>query len=71
MRERDKSLTTEQKALNINLDKYKYGTIVEIGAGQEVARQFFAVGAAAGTIAKTMSAYDMRVSDEIYGQVGR
>ena len=71
MRERDKSLTTEQKALAINLDKYKYGTIVEIGAGQEVARQFFAAGAAAGTIAKTMSAYDMQVSDDIYGEVGR
>lgn len=71
MQERDKSLTTEQKALAINLDRYKYGTIVEIGAGQEVARQFFAVGAAAGTIAKTMSAYDMRVSDDIYGEVGR
>ena len=45
----------------------KYGTIVEIGAGQEVARQFFKSGAAAGTIAKTMSAYDMKFSDAIYG----
>ena len=69
--ERDKNLTTEQKALAINLDKLKYGTIVEIGAGQEVARQFFKVGAAAGTVAKTMSAYDMQVSDAIYGQAGR
>ncbi|MDX1606227.1 MAG: hypothetical protein R3202_08535 [Candidatus Competibacterales bacterium] len=71
MRERDTSLTTDQKALAINLDRYKYGSIVEIGAGQEVARRFFKVGAAAGTIAKTMSAYDMQVSDDIYGQAGR
>ena len=55
------------KALRINLDEKKYGTIVEIGAGQEVARQFFRTGAAAGTIAKTMSAYDMNFSDAIYG----
>ncbi|MEK9645303.1 MAG: TonB-dependent receptor [Alphaproteobacteria bacterium] len=59
--------TTLQKALSINLDPLKYGTIVEIGAGQEVARWFFQAGAAAGTVAKTMSAYDMTVSDEIYG----
>lgn len=71
MLERDKSLSTEQKALQINLDERKYGTIVEIGAGQEVARQFFKAGGAAGSIAKTMSAYDMKVSDEIYGQAGR
>lgn len=71
MLEREKNLSTEQKALSINLDPDKYGTIVEIGAGQEVARQFFSAGAAAGTIAKTMSAYDMRVSDEIYGKVHR
>lgn len=58
---------TSQKALRINLDEKKYGTIVEIGAGQEVARQFFLAGAAAGTIAKTMSAYDMKFSDAIYG----
>ncbi|MCF2949911.1 TonB-dependent receptor [Paraglaciecola aquimarina] len=59
--------STSQKALRINLDEKKYGTIVEIGAGQEVARQFFLAGAAAGTIAKTMSAYDMKFSDAIYG----
>ncbi|HSH40836.1 MAG TPA: hypothetical protein VK973_01785 [Arenicellales bacterium] len=68
---RDESLTPDQKALAINLDKLKYGTIVEIGAGQETARLFFSAGAAAGTIAKTMSAYDMSVSDDIYGKVGR
>ena len=61
------SRTTTQKALRINLDEKKYGTIVEIGAGQEVARHFFIAGAAAGTIAKTMSAYDMKFSDAIYG----
>ncbi|WP_395344820.1 TonB-dependent receptor [Ningiella sp. W23] len=61
------SRSTSQKALRVNLDEKKYGTIVEIGAGQEVARQFFLAGAAAGTIAKTMSAYDMKFSDAIYG----
>lgn len=71
MRKRDSSLSTDQKALAVNLDKFKYGTIVEIGAGQEVARRFFQVGGAAGTIAKTMSAYDMAVSDDIYGHVDR
>jgi AcrR family transcriptional regulator len=60
-------LETEQKALEINLDDNIYGAFAEIGAGQEVARHFFQVGAAAGTIAKTMSAYDKVVSDEIYG----
>ena len=71
MRKRDTILSTDQKALELNLDKYKYGSIVEIGAGQEVARRFFQVGAAAGTVAKTMSAYDMAVSDDIYGHVDR
>ena len=60
-------LETEQKALEINLDDRIYGTFAEIGAGQEVARHFFQVGAAAGTIAKTMSAYDKVYSDKIYG----
>lgn len=64
--------STTNKALRINLDERKYGTIAEIGAGQEVARQFFLAGAAAGTIAKTISAYDMQFSDAIYGlQEGR
>lgn len=71
MHQRDTTLTTDQKALAVNLDPYKYGSIVEIGAGQEVARRFFKVGAAAGTIAKTMSAYDMAISDDIYGHVPR
>ncbi|MBV7314167.1 TonB-dependent receptor [Shewanella sp. NIFS-20-20] len=61
------SRSTKDKALRLNLDDKKYGTIVEIGAGQEVARNFFVAGAAAGTIAKTMSAYDMKFSDAIYG----
>ena len=60
-------LEAEQKALEINLDNSLYGTFAEIGAGQEVARYFFQAGAAAGTIAKTMSAYDKTYSDEIYG----
>jgi hypothetical protein len=60
-----------QKALYINLDAARYGTFAEIGAGQEVASWFFRVGAASGTIAKSMSAYDMTVSDNIYGKTGR
>ena len=58
---------TNKKAFQINLDQKKYGTFAEIGAGQEVARRFFHVGGAAGTVAKTMSAYDMTFSDAIYG----
>lgn len=64
----DHIIKTEQKALEINLDDAIYGTFAEIGAGQEVARNFFQVGAAAGTIAKTMSAYDKIYSDKIYGE---
>src|SRR5215471_19967857 len=62
---------THQKALQINVDRAKYGTFAEIGAGQEVARWFFRVGGAAGTIAKAMSAYDMTFSDAIYGPSDR
>jgi hypothetical protein len=64
-------IATDEKALHINLDPTKYGTFAEIGAGQEVARRFFRVGGAAGTIAKTMSAYDMTFSDAIYGSAQR
>src|SRR6516162_7804436 len=64
-------LNTGQKALQINLDAKKYGTFAEIGAGQEVARWFFHVGKASGTVAKTISAYDMAVSDAIYGAAER
>lgn len=64
-------LTTNRKALTINLDSQIYGTFAEIGAGQEVARYFFKAGGAAGTIAKSMSAYDMKFSDEIYGKAQR
>ncbi len=62
---------TNKKAFQINLDAKKYGTFAEIGAGQEVARRFFHVGGASGTVAKTMSAYDMRFSDAIYGPSDR
>lgn len=62
---------TNKKAFQINLDAKKYGTFAEIGAGQEVARRFFHVGGAAGTVAKTMSAYDMTFSDAIYGSTDR
>ena len=55
------------KALSLNLEGKVYGTFAEIGAGQEVARWFLSVGAASGTVAKTISAYDKKVSDEIYG----
>ena len=67
----EEKLNTDQKALQINIDKAKYGTFAEIGAGQEVARWFFRVGGAAGTVAKTISAYDMTVSDAIYGPAER
>ncbi len=63
----DKSLGTKQKALRINLDRRIYGSFAEIGAGQETASLFFKAGGASGTIAKTMSAYDMTFSDAIYG----
>ncbi len=64
-------LSTHQKALKVNLDPIRYGTFAEIGAGQEVARWFFKVGGAAGTISKSISAYDMTVSDAIYGHCKR
>lgn len=64
-------LTTNRKALTINLDEPKYGTFAEIGAGQEVARIFFQAGGASGTVAKTISAYDMTFSDAIYGKAPR
>jgi len=64
-------LTTNRKALTVNLDEAKYGTLAEIGAGQEVARIFFQAGGAAGTIAKSISAYDMTFSDAIYGKAPR
>ena len=62
-----KRIGTLQKALEINLDPNRYGTFAEIGAGQEVVRWFFQAGAAAGSIAKSISAYDMTISDAIYG----
>lgn len=60
--------TTVEKAIEINENLKIYGTFAEIGAGQEVARFFFQAGRASQTIAKTMSAYDMIYSDEIYGK---
>lgn len=62
------TLTAGQKALQVNLDNTIYGSFVEIGAGQEVARNFFKAGSASTTIAKTMSAYDRDFSDAIYGK---
>ena len=64
----DEDISTLDKALKVNLDPRRYGTFAEIGAGQEVVRWFFRAGAAAGTISKSISAYDMKVSDAIYGQ---
>jgi hypothetical protein len=66
-----KKLSTQEKALRINLSKAVYGSFAEIGAGQEVAANFFKVGGASGTIAKTISAYDMKFSDAIYGHCDR
>src|SRR5439155_937045 len=65
------TITTRQKALALNLDARTYGTFAEIGGGQEVARAFFAAGGAAGTVAKSISAYDMAVSDSLYGAAKR
>ncbi|MEM9079141.1 MAG: TonB-dependent receptor [Verrucomicrobiota bacterium] len=65
------TLTTLDKALQVNLDPKRYGTFAEIGAGQEVVRWFFQAGGAAGTISKSISAYDMKVSDAIYGKCQR
>jgi len=63
----NKDIGTKQKALAINLDPHIYGSFAEIGAGQDVAANFFKAGGSSGTIAKTMSAYDMTFSDAIYG----
>jgi hypothetical protein len=68
---KEETIDTHSKALKINLDPRWYGTFAEIGAGQEVVRWFFRVGGAAGTIAKSISAYDMKVSDAIYGHAER
>lgn len=67
----DQRPDTQHKAVQINLNQAKYGTFAEIGAGQEVGRWFFRVGGASGTVAKTISAYDMAVSDAIYGPCDR
>ena len=64
----DNKPSIDAKALRINLNQFIYGTFAEIGAGQEVARHFFRVGGASGTIAKTISAYDKNFSDTIYGE---
>src|SRR5246127_4336101 len=62
---------THQKALSLNLDPTIFGSFAEIGAGQEVARWFLRVGGASGTVAKTISAYDKEVSDDLYGSGSR
>jgi hypothetical protein len=67
LQERD----THRKALRLNLDPSVYGSIAEIGAGQEVARWLFHVGGASGMVAKSISAYDMKFSDDIYGSTDR
>ncbi|GAB5418206.1 MAG: hypothetical protein Crog4KO_28370 [Crocinitomicaceae bacterium] len=67
----ERRLTTEEKALKINLTPEIYGCFAEIGAGQEVAANFFKAGGSSGTIAYTMSAYDMKVSDSMYGEARR
>lgn len=66
-----KKLTTQEKALQINLSRAIYGSFAEVGGGQETAANFFKVGGASGTVAKTMSAYDMKFSDAIYGACDR
>src|ERR1700727_124267 len=64
-------LSTHQKALTINLDPSSFGSFAEIGAGQEVVRWFLLVGGASGTVAKSISAYDKEVSDDLYGAGSR
>jgi hypothetical protein len=64
-------LDTHHKALTVNLDTTTFGSFAEIGAGQEVARWFLVVGGASGTVAKTISAYDKEVSDDLYGSGSR
>src|ERR1700747_3581077 len=64
-------LDTHHKALTVNLDPSTFGSFAEIGAGQEVARWFLIVGGASGTVAKTISAYDKKVSDDLYGSGSR
>jgi hypothetical protein len=64
-------LNTHQKAIRINLDPTSYGSFAEIGAGQEVVRWFLVVGGASGTVAKSISAYDKEVSDDLYGSGAR
>lgn len=66
-----RKLTTKEKALKINLDPTLYGSFGEIGAGQEVAANFFQAGGASGTIASSTSAYDMKISDSMYGSCER
>jgi len=63
----DQIYDAHEKALSLNLDGTIFGSFAEIGAGQEVARWFLRVGAASGTVAKTISAYDKEVSDQLYG----
>lgn len=67
----EKRQTVYEKALEINLDPSIYGVFAEIGAGQETANCFFRVSASAGTVAKTISAYDMVMSDALYGKTER
>src|SRR5258707_5806214 len=64
-------LDPHHKALTLNLDSSTFGSFAEIGAGQEVARWFLFVGVASGTVAKTISAYDKEVSDDLYGSGSR
>src|SRR5271170_673361 len=65
--EKQEKNDAHHKALSINLDPTTFGSFAEIGAGQEVARWFLMVGGASGTVAKTISAYDKEVSDDLYG----
>jgi hypothetical protein len=64
-------LDTHHKALTLNLNASAFGSFAEIGAGQEVSHWFFVVGGASATVAKTVSAYDKEVSDDLYGSGSR
>lgn len=63
-----KALSTKEKSVKINIESNYYGTIAEIGGGQETARHLFQAGGASNTVAKSISAYDKLFSDHFYNE---
>ncbi len=62
------SLSIKEKSVRININSGFYGTIAEIGGGQETARHLFQAGGASNTVAKSVSAYDKSFSDHFYNE---